>query len=349
MAQPPKGNVSEASIAASLAGDDYALIYGATNKLRRVAPGVLAAGLLTGSNDIASAASIDLKASAGVVVRVTGTTGISSFGTVTKGLYRVVQFTGALTLTHGAALVLPYATDFTTVANDVLVFAALATDVWTCIGVFRSTRIAAFDDLFIKGSDVASASSVALGSMTGSYADLTGTTGITAFTGLAAGKTRKLRYTGSGLTITHNGTSLICPGSVDLALRAGDVIDVVGLGSNNAVIAGHMRANAREFSLTVTVPADVVGTWNLLLKATFAFTIISLSHKMSASAVTIANVKINSTNVTSLTTLSATTSLATAAASGANAVAIDDAITFETSGTPAASGSLLTVQLNGRR
>lgn len=67
--------------------------------------------------DIASAATINLTTASGDLVHVTGTTTITAI-TIPVGAERTVIFDGALTLTHGAALLLPGAQNITTAAND---------------------------------------------------------------------------------------------------------------------------------------------------------------------------------------------------------------------------------------
>jgi hypothetical protein len=67
----------------------------------------------------ASAATVDLGASASTNVSITGTTTITSFGTATAGTYRQGRFTGALTLTHNAtSMILPSTSNIPTAAND---------------------------------------------------------------------------------------------------------------------------------------------------------------------------------------------------------------------------------------
>src|SRR5512133_2781966 len=62
----------------------------------------------TKASDVSSASTTDIGAAAGRIVDVTGTTTITSLGTVAAGVWRIVRFTGALTLTHNAtSLILP--------------------------------------------------------------------------------------------------------------------------------------------------------------------------------------------------------------------------------------------------
>lgn len=85
-------------------------------------------------SDIASATTTDIGAMTGNYADVTGTTTITGLGTVQAGTFRIVRFTGALTLTHnGTSLLLPSAANITTVANDVAGFVSLGSGNWKCV------------------------------------------------------------------------------------------------------------------------------------------------------------------------------------------------------------------------
>lgn len=89
--------------------------------------------------DIASAGTIDLGAATGEFVDVTGTTTITSLGTVSAGIVRTVRFTGALTLTHNAtSLILPTGANITTAANDVAIFRSLGSGNWLCVSYLKA-------------------------------------------------------------------------------------------------------------------------------------------------------------------------------------------------------------------
>lgn len=82
------------------------------------------------------------------------------------------------------------------------------------------------------GSNMASASTVDLSTADGYYIQITGTTTITGFGTESAGVHYVLRFAGA-LTLTHNGTSLILPGGVDITTVAGDIAWMVSEGSGN--------------------------------------------------------------------------------------------------------------------
>lgn len=103
----------------------------------------------TKAANVASATNIDLGAAVGRVVDVTGTTTIASFGTVSEGVWRIVRFTGALTLTYNAtSLILPGAASITTAAGDCAVAVSLGSGNWVVThyqrgGAARASRFTA--------------------------------------------------------------------------------------------------------------------------------------------------------------------------------------------------------------
>lgn len=88
--------------------------------------------------DIASAGTINLTTATGDIVDVTGTTAITAI-TLADGIERMVRFTGALTLTDGASLVLPSGANITTAAGDVATFRGYAAGVVRCTGYQKAS------------------------------------------------------------------------------------------------------------------------------------------------------------------------------------------------------------------
>lgn len=86
------------------------------------------------------------------------------------------------------------------------------------------------------------ASTVDLTTCTGEDFTVTGATAITSFGSLPANVRKRGRCLSSG-TITHNGTSLICPGGANISFQANDTFEVMGLGSGNVIISDFQRAS----------------------------------------------------------------------------------------------------------
>lgn len=90
--------------------------------------------------DVASAASTPIGPVASNLVRITGTTTITSLGTIAAGAVRKVTFAGALVLTHNAtSLILPGGANITTAAGDVAEFESLGSGNWRCTAYMRAS------------------------------------------------------------------------------------------------------------------------------------------------------------------------------------------------------------------
>lgn len=100
--------------------------------------------------DIASASTVNLETATGNVVDVTGTTTITAI-TLSQGHWRWVRFTGILTLTHGASLVLPGAANITTAAGDYALFMGYASSVVRCAGYIRAAGVPLTDPMTTRG------------------------------------------------------------------------------------------------------------------------------------------------------------------------------------------------------
>lgn len=114
----------------SLLVADSAQPYGYAN----VAVDAVLAGGFWSDTQVASAATCDIGAAATAFIEITGTTTITSFGTVANRL-RFVRFSGSLTLTYnGTSLVLPGTKSIITRAGDWGIFRSDASGDWRCIG-----------------------------------------------------------------------------------------------------------------------------------------------------------------------------------------------------------------------
>lgn len=115
-----------------------------------------------------------------------------------------------------------------------------------------------------KGADIASATTTDIGSATGEFVDVTGTTPITGLGTVAVGIVRTVRFTGA-LTLTHNATSLILPGGANHTTAANDVYQFRSLGSGNWHCVGYVKASgAAVVAGAVTTSGLTMSTARLL-------------------------------------------------------------------------------------
>lgn len=109
-------------------------------------------------------------------------------------------------------------------------------------GLMNSVDKAKVDKLFVRSTDVASATTPNLDTCTGEFVDITGTTPITSFT-LASGVLRFIRFTGI-LTFTH-GSNLLLPGAANITTAAGDWAIVVGFGGGVTRCIAYQKVSGR--------------------------------------------------------------------------------------------------------
>lgn len=108
--------------------------------------------------DVASASALTLGAD-GNYFDITGTTAITSIGTVAVGFVALLHFDGALTFTHNAIdLILPGGVDITTAAGDEAIVVEYDTGKWRCVNYQRASFETAFSD--IKQAATSSATGV---------------------------------------------------------------------------------------------------------------------------------------------------------------------------------------------
>lgn len=113
-------------------------------------------GIEAAEIDVASAATVDLGALAGMNARITGTTTIASFGTAAAGVSRNIRMADALVLTYNAtSMILPGGANIATAAGDAFEALSLGSGNWFIRGYQR-----------LSGQPVASVSGVPTGAVT---------------------------------------------------------------------------------------------------------------------------------------------------------------------------------------
>jgi hypothetical protein len=119
----------------------------------RAIQSVLRGDLATKGADIASASTTDLGAVQGYFHDITGTTTITSFGTVAAGVSKCIKFEGALTITHNAtSLILPGAANITTADGDVAIVGSEGSGNWRCVAYTRASGLAISGAPFIDST-----------------------------------------------------------------------------------------------------------------------------------------------------------------------------------------------------
>lgn len=118
--------------------------------------------------DVASAGTCAIGGAASLAVNITGTTTITSFGTIGAGIWRFVKFAAALTLTHnGTSLVLPGGANITTAAGDTLIAFSRGAGNWTVLTYFRAAAAPlAFPITVAQGGTGQTTEAEAIGEMT---------------------------------------------------------------------------------------------------------------------------------------------------------------------------------------
>lgn len=129
---------------------------------------------LAARDTIASAATTDLGTKNSAYLTISGTTTITSLGTVSEGIWKWITFSGALTLTHnGTSLILPGSANIITAAGDCALFLSLGSGNWRCLAYILASGKAVVETFSTAGSGIAVSSGTA-------SLDVDGLTGVSA-------------------------------------------------------------------------------------------------------------------------------------------------------------------------
>jgi hypothetical protein len=139
------------------------------------------------------------------------------------------------------------------------VAASSTTDVLTGTGTSNYATPKAIAALWEKGSDEASAGTVAFGE--GGYFHVTGTTTITDidFDTAKDGRTVDVIFD-DALTLTHNGTTLKLPGGANIVTAAGDRARFVQDSTDNVICLHYQRAGGVPAAYVMGTPVSLSGS-----------------------------------------------------------------------------------------
>lgn len=200
-----------------------------------------ATALEIAEEDVASAATTDIGATASNFARITGTTTITSFGTEANKL-RLVRFNAALTLTHnGTSLILLGGITRTVASGDWGIYRSDASGNWREVYYVRALHNPG--EQGAPEVTIASAGTCDIGASNSEQVAISGTTTITSL-GTRANKVRFGRFIGI-LTLTHNASSLILPGGANIITAAGDTFVAISDASGNWRVISYQRAASK--------------------------------------------------------------------------------------------------------
>ena len=134
-------NLSVTASSNSPAGSDSVTTSTGPDEYFRALSAIVRRG--QGSSALASAGSLNIGGVVtGDVITISGTTTITSLGTIDSGIERTLIFSGALTLTHNStSLILPTGANILTVSGDSFTFRSLGSGNWRCTGRSASTPL----------------------------------------------------------------------------------------------------------------------------------------------------------------------------------------------------------------
>jgi len=205
--------------------------------------------LSTKGANIASAATTDLSGATGRFVHITGTSTITSFGTSAAGVERSVVFDGILTVTHNATtLILPGESNIVTGAGDTATLFSEGSGNWRMTSFIRAGSI----NNDAKGVTIASAASIALGTSTGNFVDISGTTNISSLGTAAVGVEKTIRFL--GVLVLINSANLALYSSLSLTTYNGLIMTFRSLG------AGAWVETSQTVNSGTWTPAIAIGT-----------------------------------------------------------------------------------------
>ena len=263
--------------------------------------------------NVASADTINLLTTTGNYVNVTGTTTIrglspsASANASIIGARRVVNFNGALTLTHNATtLQLPGGANITTVAGDCAEFVYLGGVSWVCINYTKRTWTG-------TGSVMLAASPSTTGTLTAAAITASGTISMTGGTVTLGSSTGASTVgLGTGATTTGNTKTINIGGAAASGSTQNiNIGSTAASGSTQAIVIGSTAAtNTVTVNGTTTLQGtvNVTGTMSVTGTAAFTSTVTATTAAASDSTTNVATTAFVNSRIQTITTTNFTTS-----------------------------------------
>jgi hypothetical protein len=140
-------------------------------------------------------------------------------------------FDGNLSLIHSASLLMPDARNRTMLAGDVAFFLNEGAGVWRLAAHMQAGGAY----LGRQGADTSASATLPVPT-DGDFVNVSGSTTITAIAPAAAGYRFRARFTGTGLNLLYNATSMLCPFETDYRTSLNEIIEFLSLGSGNWLV-----------------------------------------------------------------------------------------------------------------
>jgi hypothetical protein len=189
-----------------------------------------------------------------------------------------------------------------------------------------------------QGATLTSTASMSLGAATGGYVHITGTDSIAHLGTLDAGILRTTVFDSAAKLVPS--ASLIMPASATIETAVGDIATWRSEGSGAWRCLTYQRAAGHVFDIVFGLDTGADGAYIIVQKASFPFLITNAVTKCASGTIT-ANIKIESTSVTSLDAIAMDSSEADTAATGANAVATGNTVSVTFSSNSTALGVIV--------
>ena len=182
-----------------------------------------------------------------VFAHISGSTNIT---TITGSIpFFWAVFDGNLSLVHSASLLCPGSRNRKVLTGDVVFFLNEGAGVWRVGAHMESEGNYAGR----QGADTAASATLAV-PVDGDFLNYSGATEVSAIGSAGAGYRFRARFTGAGLNIIYNATSVLCPFETDYRTSLNEIIEFLSLGSGNWLVIPHCGAPMLE-------PGTPFGAW----------------------------------------------------------------------------------------